>query len=122
MSIASLRRVVALSLLGLILAAPGAWAAEARMPDQPWQAARLAEAARGFLGLFWGTLTSVWEKNGATIDPNGVNGPGNGLAGDNGATIDPSGDGLIGNEGATIDPNGDELAEDEGATIDPDGR
>jgi hypothetical protein len=42
---------------------------------------------------FWHGLVSLFEKNGASIDPNGqpVPGAGNGAGTNNGASIDPSG-------------------------------
>lgn len=147
MSIASLRRALVLSILGLVLTVSTASAAGPRAVSRPGHAPGLAETARGVLGLLWATLTSAWGENGATLDPSGIHagnpgGCGTDLAADNGATIDPNGlttcnggSGLTSvwaGEGATLDPNGAHgvpqgsagagVVSDEGATIDPDGR
>lgn len=69
---------------------------------------RDAEPTLGLAGLrgpaelfmrLWGAIVGVWEQAGATIDPNGVPGGGDG-------SVDPNGAGTDGDAGASLDPHG----------------
>jgi hypothetical protein len=62
---------------------------------------RFQEQAQSWADLLWGAISSMWEKEGVSIDPNGApqGGTGTGGTGTGGAT---SGEG-----GGSIDPNGE---------------
>ena len=78
-----------------------------------WESATVSrDTETGFFGMVWNLLTSMFEKNGGTLDPSGATTPTSGGSGDNGGTLDPSGssgttntDGT-GDNGGTLDPSG----------------
>lgn len=118
MSSPSFRRVAAVLVLGLTLLSPWASAAGPRGHAAHRSGASAVQAEPGAWEKVLGLLTSLWSKNGGSIDPNGL------LSGqpassstaycDAGASADPFGRcassaataaGFCDN-GASLDPNG----------------
>ena len=89
----SVRRKVAVLLLGALLAAP--WALRSEPQNRPRLRARQLPAIEGLLGHFWQFLSGIWIKNGASPDPNG---------GTSQTTSSSSSDNS--DAGASADPNG----------------
>ncbi|HET9227756.1 MAG TPA: hypothetical protein VFR31_13870 [Thermoanaerobaculia bacterium] len=86
------RRIVAILLLLLTLTPALSWAGQ-REPEV-W-----VPSVKGWLlSTLWSFMTSVWEEEGGSLDPNGQPRP---------------------NSGSSLDPNGSSA--DEGGFIDPDG-
>lgn len=88
--------VVLTLLVGLlVLSGPAARAGEGGLPKQPAGVAQEARAPEAFFSWAWRWMRSLWEKNGACIDPNGKcaeSGTGSTPStSDRGACIDPDG-------------------------------
>lgn len=105
MSRSSFRRRIPAVVLGLTLAAHWAMASETQSRPTGSSPARPAEiSAQASLNLFskiWSLLTSMWNKNGCRVDPNGicVSQQGNTditVGADNGCSGDPNGHCLSG--------------------------
>lgn len=104
----TMKKMTVILLLTAFLA-PGL--AQAR--DWAWESATVSRDTEiGFFGMVWNLLTSMFEKNGGTLDPSGSTTPDGSGTGDNGGTLDPSGstgttntDGA-GDNGGTLDPSG----------------
>ncbi len=104
-----LRRHTALLVLVLTVAVPMAAAAE---PRQAVRGTQLPLSALAFVSHVWGFLTSLWEAEGAYIDPWGGQSP------NAGSYIDPWGaQSQVPDAGTYIDPWG--ATTDEGVFIDP---
>jgi hypothetical protein len=86
-------------------------AAQARSADRHREqraAFSLRDPSASLLGALWSSLTSVWGKEGTSIDPNGAPAPSGAGSGqtpsDTGGSIDP--DGLRGDSATTTGSNG----------------
>jgi hypothetical protein len=70
-------------------------AAQAGMPrisrDEARAVALRVQEREGVFTLLWKRLVGVWQKEGASIDPNGSPKPGQTGSSDSGASIDPTG-------------------------------
>lgn len=102
----SLRCTFFLLLLISILVTPLAGAAKLR-PATSTPQTTVFLAPLGLLDDIWGFLSSLWNKEGCIIDPDGLHAAG----GDAGCIIDPSGvcvsaAPVQGEEGCIIDPSG----------------
>ena len=103
------RRAAAVLVLGLTLLSP--WAAAAQPHDRTAHHSghSAVQVEQGVWGKVWWVLTSLWSKNGMSIDPNGL------LSGQ------PTAD-----AGCSPDPNGrcsnSANTADNGCSPDPDGR
>ncbi len=86
MSVKSLRRAAALTLLVLLALTSSAQTASAASPS-------------GILELLWGRIAGSLNKAGCTLDPNGI------LCAKEGCSPDPNGARCVKN-GCTVDPNG----------------
>jgi hypothetical protein len=108
MTSSSLRRRIAVLLVGAFLLVPCVSAAGPRGGAEPM----------GFLAQLWSTLTAVWSEAGCSIDPYGCpDGTGAPESPDAGCSMDPNGRCL---PGATeIPPT---PSQDEGCSMDPNGR
>lgn len=93
------RRFVVLAVV-LTVPTPCALAAETRVRPGVRGAHRTAEH---FLSGLWAQLTSLWAKNGAHADPNGIT---TSAEGENGPHADPYGQTTSGENGAHADPDG----------------
>lgn len=76
-----------------------------------WESATVSRDTEiGFFGMVWNLLTSMFDKNGGTLDPSGSTTPGGSGtgSGENGGTLDPSGSTgtTNGDNGGTLDPSG----------------
>jgi hypothetical protein len=110
MNSSTLRRKIAILLLGVSLLASAATAADLQMAAHQGSFDILARLA-SFLDLFW-------TKNGASLDPDGRPKGGGSLdpwGQKNGASLDPWG----GEGGASLDPDG--RPTENGASLDPNG-
>jgi len=113
-----LTAVLALLVGLLVLSGSAARAGGASLPKQPVAGAQEARAPEAFFSWAWRWMRSLWEKNGACIDPNGK-------CAESGTGSTPS----TSDRGACIDPNGlcaqsigiTPSQTDAGACIDPDG-
>jgi hypothetical protein len=103
MNPSTLRRKILVLLLGSALVASTAVAADLRSPAFPRPLQLLSQGTSSLLGRLVSLLGNVWEKEGCSIDPYGLNGK-------NGCGLDPyglSGNGqLQGEAGCSIDPYG----------------
>lgn len=88
------RRTLAVLLLVLTLTPAVSWAGE-RRPPGPREVVILGGR---LLPALWGFIRSVWEKAGASLDPDGQPRP------NEGASLDPSGS--TADEGSSLDPSG----------------
>jgi len=86
MSVKSLRRAAALTLLVLLAMASSAQAASAASPS-------------GILEILWGRIVGSLSKAGCSADPNGI------LCAKEGCSADPNGARCV-KTGCTLDPNG----------------
>lgn len=100
MSLPPPRRLLIVLLLVTALAAPPAMAAA-------------PASERGFridladlLADWWGSLVSVWDASGMSIDPDGAPSDNSAAQGEEGGSIDPNGSTAPGDSGGSIDPNG----------------
>jgi hypothetical protein len=91
----TMKKMTVILLLTAFLA-PGL--AQAR--DWTWESATVSrDTETGFFGMVWNLLTSMFEKNGGMLDPNGEPVPAdntgdtttNTTSGDNGGMLDPNG-------------------------------
>ena len=89
-----IRRTLAVLLLVLTLTPAVSWAGERR--PEPWYEVVILRSR--LLPALWGFLGSVWEKSGASLDPDGQPRP------NEGSSLDPSGS--TADEGASLDPSG----------------
>ena len=108
MIISSLRRRIAVLLVGAFLLVPSVSAAGPRRDAEPLD----------FLTHFWSTLKAVWSEAGCSIDPYGCPpGTGSPESPDSGCSADPNGH---------CSPGASELppppSPDNGCSVDPDGR
>jgi len=85
MSVKSLRRAAALTLLVLLAMASSAQAASAASPS-------------GILELLWGQIAGSLNKAGCSVDPNGI------FCAKTGCTVDPNGRCI--KNSCSVDPNG----------------
>jgi hypothetical protein len=112
--------VLALLVGLLLLSGPAARAGGGGLPIQPASVAQEVRAPAAFFSWAWHWMRSLWEKNGACIDPDGRCTPsGTGSTPsklDQGPCIEP--DGVVACRVGT----GSTLSQpDKGACIDPDG-
>jgi hypothetical protein len=125
------RKLAILALAGALLA-PTVQAGEARSRPAIRDSAAPLSASWQVLQHLWGTLVSVWGKNGCRLDPDGRCAPqqdpagsGSALPADNGCRIDPDGCAKIlpVDNGCRLDPSGcaRALPMDNGCRIDPSG-
>ena len=96
MSRESLRRKAALLVLGAVLVAPWPSFAAGRNRAEPRHERAAVASSTEVLAFLWGTLTSIWEENGCSIDPSGLTGAcqqGHSLAGPgvNACSLNPDG-------------------------------
>jgi hypothetical protein len=135
---------IAVFALGLVLLGPEIPALRADSGRAVYPPGLSFQVPQDLLAFLWDSITRLWNKEGCTIDPDGLkNGCSidpnglhkSGASLDNGCTIDPSGHCLSSlkssaplENGCTIDPNGlcitgtIALPTDNGCTVDPDGR
>jgi hypothetical protein len=115
MTSSSLRRKIAVVLVGAFLVIPWVSAAEPRGradlggPGAVWD----------LLTCLWGSLTAVWSDIGCSIDPYGggcPGGTGSSETPDEGCSVDPDGHCVTGAE------SGPPITPDEGCSADPYGR
>ena len=99
MSVKSLRRAAALTLLVLLATFSSAQAASAASPS-------------GILEFLWRQIAGGLTKEGCTADPNGI------LCAKEGCTVDPNGARCV-KTGCTVDPNG--RCVKNGCSVDPNG-
>ena len=104
MSLQSPRRTLAVAVLLAVLAIPA-------LPAQPLPAGLHGASVPSLdhlLTRLWSYVEGLFEKEGASIDPDGRNSapPAPGTGGDEGASIDPDGIHAAGGEGAITNPNG----------------
>lgn len=98
--------VLALLVGLLVLSGSAARAGGASLPKQPAGVAQVVRDPAAFFSWAWRWMRSLWEKNGACIDPDGRC---NSLSQPNGACIDPNGSCSTLSQpdrGACIDPDG----------------
>jgi len=88
------RRILAVLLLVLTLTPALSWAGERRAEPR----GEVVIPGGRLLPALWGFLRSVWEKAGASLDPDGQPRP------NSGGSLDPSGSTT--DEGASLDPSG----------------
>lgn len=112
----SLRTLVLLALCAALLVPSFASAAPRSLP-----ASWTSPEAENFTGWLWNALTSVWRKNGCSVDPFGHCLPETTKAG---CSIDPFGQCLPVKAGCRIDPFGQCLPEklENGCSLDPFGQ
>ncbi|HEX6903733.1 MAG TPA: hypothetical protein VF789_28745 [Thermoanaerobaculia bacterium] len=97
----TLKKMTVILLLTAFLA-PGL--AQAR--DWAWESATVSRDTEvGFFGMVWNLLTSMFEKNGGMLDPNGGPAPVDGT-GDDTSTTTTTTTGGGGENGGMLDPNG----------------
>jgi hypothetical protein len=119
MSSPSFRRAAVVLVLGLILLSPWASASGPRSRATHRSGPSVVQEEQGVWGKVWGILASLWSKDGARADPDGL------LSGrpatsnsarfcDNGMSIDP--------DGRCVNPAITAGFCDNGGSIDPDGR
>jgi hypothetical protein len=76
------------------LVAASASALEPRLRSEPLTERLTIEPIRKLFGGLWAFLSSIWDKNGGSLDPDGspISQPsGPGATADNGGSLDPSG-------------------------------
>ncbi len=96
MSSPSFRRAAAVLVLGLTLLSPWASASGPRSRATHRSGPTVVQEVQGVWGKVWGIFASLWSKNGASIDPNGLLGgqpTSSNSAGfcDAGGSLDPNG-------------------------------
>lgn len=78
----------------------------AQAQDWMWESATVSRDTEvGFFGMVWNLLTSMFDKNGGMLDPNGDPAPTDSTGDETTATTTTSGGGS-GENGGMLDPNG----------------